>query len=313
MKSKSAAANAKNGFTQEIRRNWMLYLLTVPALLFVLVFRYAPMVGIVIAFKKFIPIEGIVKSPFVGLENFVFFFRGSQWKTVTFNTFYLNALFIISGTIAAIFIAVALSELGKTIYVRVSQSVMILPNFISWVVIALFAVAFLGGNGVINKTIESWGNAPVLFYNEAKYWPTIFVIIRIWKGAGYSAVIYMAAITGIDTEIYEASVIDGASRSQKIFHITLPLLKNTVILLTLLAVGGIFYGDFGMIYAFIGDNGPLLKTTDVIDTYVFRALRQDTNLGRPAAIGLFQSVIGFILVLVTNTIVKKINPESAIF
>jgi len=303
----------KDGFAREMRRNWTLYMLTLPALLFLLVFRYAPMFGIIIAFKKFIPIEGIIKSPFVGLENFVFFFRGSLWKSVSFNTFYLNALFILTGTVAAIFLAIALSELGRTLYVRISQSVMILPNFISWVVIALFAVAFLGGNGVINKVIESMGYDPILFYNEAKFWPKIFVIIRIWKGAGYSAVIYMAAITGIDTEIFEAAVIDGASRFQKIFYIILPLLKTTVILLTLLAVGGIFYGDFGMIYAFIGDNGPLLKTTDVIDTYVFRALRQDTNFGRPAAIGLFQSVIGFILVLATNTVVKKINPESAIF
>ena len=301
------------GFVQEIRKHWMLYLFTLPALIYLLIFKYLPMVGIVIAFEKYNPIKGMFGSKFVGLDNFVFFFRGTQWKSVTFNTFYLNVLFIITGTVMSIFIAIAMAELGKSVYVRVSQSVMILPNFISWVVIALFSIAFIGSGGVINQMITKFGGESVSFYNAAGLWPMIFVVIRIWKGAGFGAVVYMAAIMGIDAEINEAAIIDGASRLQRISRITIPLLKDTVVLMTLLAVGGIFYGDFGMIYAFIGDNSALFKTTDVIDTYVFRALRTNTNMGMSASVGLFQSAIGFILVYITNTFVKKFNPESAIF
>jgi len=271
------------------------------------------MVGIIIAFQKFNPIQGLFGSAFVGLDNFIFFFRGAQWRYVTYNTFYLNALFILSGTIAAVLIAIIMTELAKGLYVRITQSIMILPNFISWVVIAMFSVAFIGSNGVINRLIASFGAETVAFYNSPGLWPVIFVIIRIWKGAGFGAVVYMAAIMGIDSEIYEAATIDGASRIQRIFRVTVPLLKDTVILLTLLSVGGIFYGDFAMIYAFIGDTAILYPTTDVIDTYVFRALRTSGNMGMSAAVGLYQSLIGFILVVVTNTVVKKVNPESAIF
>ena len=307
----------KNGFLREITQKWQLYILTLPAIVFLLIFKYLPMAGIVIAFQKFSPIKGIFGSPWVGLDNIRFFFRGQQWQSVTFNTFYLNILFIISGTTASILIAVAVTELRRSFrrgfYTRVSQSLMILPNFLSWVIVAMFSVAFLGSNGVINLTLTSLGLEPASFYIDPKPWPAIFVIIRIWKGAGFGAVVYMAAITGIDPEIYESATIDGASQLRRIWHITLPLLKDTVVLMTLLSIGGIFYGDFGMIYAFIGDTAVLFPTTDVVDTYVFRALRSSNNMGMSAAVGLYQSVIGFILVVTTNTIVKKINPESAIF
>ena len=303
----------KKGFFYEISHHWMLYAFTLPALLYVIVFKYVPMLGIVIAFQKFHPIRGLFGSEFIGIENFRFFFRGSQWWSVTFNTFFLNALFIFTGTVAAVSIAVIMSELKKGIYVRVAQSAMILPHFISWVVVALFSVAFIGGNGAFNNFLVSIGREQVSFYTNADIWPGLFSGIRIWKGAGFSAVVYMAAITGIDLEIYEAATIDGAQRIKRIWYITLPMLRNTVVLMTLLAIGGIFYGDFIMIYSFIGDNSILYSTTDVIDTYVFRALRTSNNLGMPAAVGLYQSFIGFILVVATNTVVKKINPESAIF
>jgi len=303
----------KNGFISEISRHWLLYALTVPAFIYLIVFKYLPMLGVIIAFQKFNPIQGLFGSPFVGMENFRFFFRGSSWRSVTFNTFYLNVLFITTGTLAAVFIAIAMTELRKGTYVRVSQSVMILPNFLSWVVVALFSIAFMGSNGVINRVLKMLGQSTIPFYNEPGVWPLAFVIIRIWKGAGFGAVVYMAAITGMDTEIYEAATIDGASQLQRIWRITLPLLKDTVILMTLLAIGGIFYGDFAMIYAFIGDTAKLYPTTDVIDTYVFRALRTSNNMGMSAAVGLYQSFIGFILVITTNAIIKKVNPASAIF
>jgi len=309
----SVRLEKKQGFLWEISRHWMLYAFTLPALCYLVVFKYIPMLGVVIAFKKFNPMLGMFGSPWVGMENFKFFFRGSQWRSVTYNTFYLNTLFIVTGTVASIFIAIAMTELRKGPYVRVSQSVMILPNFLSWVVVALFSIAFMGSNGVINRILISLGMDTVPFYNEPSVWPAAFVTIRIWKGAGFGAVIYMAAITGIDTEIYEAATIDGASQFQRIRRVTLPLLKDTVILMTLLAIGGIFYGDFAMIYAFIGDTAKLYPTTDVIDTYVFRALRSSNNIGMSSAVGLYQSFIGFILVATTNTIIKKLSPESAIF
>ena len=309
----SVGLEKKRGFLWEISRHWMLYAFTLPALAYLVVFKYIPMFGVVIAFKKFNPILGMFGSPWVGLDNFKFFFRGSQWQSVTFNTFYLNTLFIVTGTVVSVFIAIAMTELKKGLYVRLSQSVMILPHFLSWVVVALFSIAFIGGNGMINRALTASGFKSMAFYNEPQLWPGIFVIIRLWKGAGFGAVVYMAAITGMDTEIYEAAIIDGASQFQRIWRITLPLLKDTVILMTLLAIGSIFYGDFAMIFAFVGDTSALFPTTDVIDTYVFRALRTTNRLGMSAAVGLYQSFIGFILVITTNAIVKKVKPESAIF
>jgi putative aldouronate transport system permease protein len=313
VKTARTGKDRKKGFIWEIRSHYLLYIFTLPALLYLLIFRYIPIVGTVIAFQKFNPVQGLFNSEFVGLDNFRFFFRGSQWRYITFNTFFLNVLFIASGTVVSIIIAIMMTELAKNLYVRISQSVMILPNFISWVVVALFSIAFIGGNGLVNKMILSSGGSPILFYTDAGIWPGLFVIIRIWKGAGIGSVFYMAAITGFDTEMYEAAIIDGASRLQRIWRITLPMLPTTIVIMTLLSVGGLFYGDFAMIYAFIGDNAVLYPTTDVIDTYVFRALRSTTNMGMTAAIGLYQSFIGFILVLITNMVVKKVNPESAIF
>jgi len=291
----------------------MLYLMTVPALIYIIIFRYVPMAGIVMAFSNFNPRLGMFGSPWVGLENFRFFFRGARWQSVTFNTLYLNVLFIITGTVVSILIAIAMTELRKGLYVRVSQTIMTLPNFLSWVIVSLFALVFIGSTGLINQGLSAVGGKPISFFTTPEIWPGLLVILRIWKGAGFGAVVYMAAITGMDTEITEAAVIDGASQIKRIWYITLPLLKDTVILLTLLSVGSIFYGDFGMIYTIVGDTNALYPTTDVIDTYVFRALRVGNNFGRAAAVGLYQSVIGFILVVVTNAVVKRVNPESAIF
>lgn len=304
----------KRGFVAEIRQNFWLYMLAVPAIVLTILFKYIPMVGISIAFQDFNPIKGIFGSQMIGLDNFRYFFRGSQWLQITANTLWLNVLFIITGTIASVAIAIMLVELGKNLFVRFNQSVMIFPNFISWAVVAMFAQAFVGSDGgYINRWIEAFGGNPISFYSEPGVWPLIFVFIRIWKGAGFGAIIYMAAIAGIDTGMYEAARIDGASRMQMIFRITIPLLKDTVILLTILGVGSIFYGDFGMIYTLVGDNSILFPTTDVIDTYVFRSIRTSGSMGMSAAVGLYQSLIGFILVIVTNKLAKKYSPDSAIF
>ena len=297
----------------DVVKNAGSYLLLLPALVFIVIFAYIPMVGILIAFEDFDPVAGIFGSAWNGIENFRFFFSSSSWIQVTLNTLYLNTLFIATGTVGSLLIAVVMSELGKGFFVKVTQTFMTLPNFVSWATVALFSVAFLSGDGIINNAIEAMGGEPISFYSSPGVWPTVFVIIRLWKGAGWGSIVYMAAILGIDQSIYEAAKIDGASKIRCIFVITLPLIKNIVILMFIMSIGNIFKGDFGMIYPFIGDNTLLYPTTDVIDTYVFRALRSFTNYGRTAAIGLYQSLMGFLLVLFANWLAKRYAPESAIF
>ena len=304
----------KPGFFHEMHKNALLYALALPAIMYALVFKYIPIAGLTIAFQDFNPLKGLFGSRLVGFDNFKFFFRGSAWLSITINTLYLNALFIITGTVTSVILAIMITELGKGMFVKINQSLMIFPHFISFVVVAMFAQAFIGtDNGYINGLLKFLGLKPISFYMSPKIWPAVLVIIKIWKEAGYGAIIYIAAIVGIDRGIYEAARIDGASRLQVIFRITIPLLKDTVILLTILNVGKIFYGDFGMIYALVGNNSLLFSTTDIIDTYVFRSVLSSGSFGMTAAIGLYQSVIGFILVVTTNQMVRRYNPDAAIF
>jgi putative aldouronate transport system permease protein len=307
------AANAKVSVIKELLRNKYLYLLTVPGILFVIVFNYLPLLGLVIAFQDFNAIKGVFGSDFIGFKNFEFFFQSNDWIRVTVNTLYLNLLFIVFGTIAAIAIAIMLSEIRSKWFARVSQSVVILPHFISWTVVSMFAVTLFSSEGLLNRLMAAMGFDGISFYSTPGVWPVILVLLNIWHGAGFASIVYLATIAGINTDIYESASIDGATRWQKIWHITLPLLKNTVILLTLLKLGSIFYGDFGMIYALIGTNPILYPTTDVIDTYVYRALMQLGDIGMASAIGFFQSIVGFALVVSANWLAKKFSAESAIF
>jgi len=296
----------------DIYRNKGLYLLLIPSLAFVILFNYVPMAGIAIAFKKFDAHLGIFGSPGVGFANFKFFFKGSLWKNVIVNTLYLNILFIITGTVSSLVIAIMLSNLKKGKVLKVMQTFMTLPYFIGWTTVALFAVAFLSSDGIINAIAAVFGKN-ISFMTDPKVWPMTFVILRMWKTTGWSAIVFMAAILGIDQDIYEAARIDGASRFRCIFKITLPLIMDIVILMTILAIGSIFRGDLGMIYPFIGDNTFLFPTTDVIDSYIFRSIRLSPDYARSAAVGLIQSVMGFALVLLSNFIAKRYKPESAVF
>lgn len=297
----------------ELKKNWMLYLFLVPAVLCALLFSYIPMFGILIAFQKYDPFKGLFGSQFIGFENFRFFFSGDEWLQVTANTLYLNILFIVSGTLASIVVALFMTEIKCKAFTKPAQTLMTLPNFVSWASVALFATAFLNSDGIINQLSQTIAGKSVDFYANPNVWPTTFVIIRIWKGAGWGAIMYMAAIVGIDPGIYEAARIDGASRLRCIFGVTLPLIKNTIILLFIMSIGNIFRGDYGMIYPFIGDNYLLFPTTDVIDTYVFRALRTSADMGRNMAISLYQSVMGLALVLLANHLARTFAPESALF
>lgn len=298
----------------DIRNNKFLLLMLLPGILFFILFAYLPMIGIVIAFQDFSAAKGILGSKFIGFDNFKFFLGSKDSFQVTFNTLFLNSIFIVTGMLASISIAIMLSEVGSKWFKKGAQSLVILPHFISWTVIALFAEAiFSSDTGFINNTLTSVGMNSIPFYRDASLWPGLLSFLNIWQGAGFGSIVYLAAITGIDQEIYEAAKIDGSSRFQSIRYITLPLLKTTAVLLFIMSIGKIFNGNFGMVYSLVGTNTLLYPTTDIIDTYVYRQLMELGDLGMSSAVGLYQSVLGFIMVIIANKITNKVSPESAIF
>jgi len=306
----------KDGFFREISKNKYLYLLTLPGIFYFFVFNYLPMVGIYLAFVKYNPLAGLfgLKSKFVGLENLKFFFTSEDWIVITVNTVYLNALFIVTGLAVQIFMAVGLNEIKNKAFKKISQSFMFLPNFLSWTVVSVFSLAlFSTDTGAINQLLGWFGLSPINFYQEAGVWPSLLVMLKLWKGVGFGVVIYLATIAGMDQEMFEAARIDGATRFQSIRYLTLPLLRTTTVMLLIISVGGIFYGDFGMIYALIGDNALLRPTTDVIDTFVYRALRLNNDIGMSMSVGLFQSVVGFVLVVTANSVARRYAKDTAIF
>ncbi len=287
--------------------------MTVPSIIWICIFSYYPMYGILIAFKDYSYKKGIWNSPWAGLDNFRFLFNYKGiWKIFS-NTILLNLLFLIFTTFFSVLLALVFVEIKNKVYNKLVQTIAIFPHFVSWTVVAMFMSGIVGSSGIITNWITSNGAADPMFYRNAEAWPIILVILKIWQGAGYGSIVYVAAITGFDREIYEAAKVDGATRLQRVTKITLPLLRTTIIMLTIMSVGKIFNGDFGMIYALVGDNTGLFSTTDVVDTFVYRALRQMNNLGMSTATSLFQSVVGLILVFLSNAITKKIEPDAAIF
>lgn len=311
---KSGEGGLVANFRYDLKNNKGLLGLTLPAVAWFLVFAYAPMLGLVIAFQKYSPAKGIFGSEFVFLDNFRFFFGSQDFVRVTVNTLLLNTLFILATNFVAILMAIALSEIKNKYFKKVSQSVIILPHFISWTVVALLIEAFLKTEGgFVNNILATFGAEPIKFMQTPELWPAILTILRVWQGAGYSSIVYLAAITGFDQSMYEAARVDGATRLQCITRITLPLLRPTVVLLLLMAVGKIFNGDFGMVYAIVGNNTLLYPTTDIIDTYVYRQLMEQSNMGMSSAVGLWQSIMGFIMVVIMNKVTKKIDSDSALF
>jgi len=299
---------------RKMTKSPFLLLLAVPGLLTLLVFNYFPMYGIVLAFKDFDYSKGIWGSDWVGFRNFEYFITSSQLFTVIRNTLLLNVSFIVFQTISALAIAIMLNEIRLRWFTRVTQSFIFLPYFMSWIVVGMIAQSMLGGqNPTINNWLISLGLPEVNWYFEAYLWPWILTVIKVWHGAGYFAIIYLAAITAIPEDLYEAARIDGATRFQAVKKITLPLLLPTISVLTLLLIGKIFNGDFAMIYAIVGDNSVLFPTTDVIDTYVYRSMRVLNDFGMSSAVGLFQSVMGLLLIVIVNGIVRKVSKDSALF
>jgi putative aldouronate transport system permease protein len=297
-------------------KNGAWLLMAVPGLALIFVFSYIPMFGIIIAFKKYQPASGILGSPWIGLRNFEFLFGSDTAWRITINTLYLNTIFIITSTIAALFLALLINEIRKHSprLTAFYQSTFLLPHLVSYVVVGLLAFTFLSADsGFINQGLERIGAHQIGWYQSPKYWPAILTSINLWKHAGFSSLIYLAGLLAINPEYYEAAALDGATRWQLIRKISLPLLLPLVIITTLLAIGRIFYADFGLFYQVTRDNSLLYSTTDVIDTYVFRALRVTGDVGQAAAAGFFQSIVGFFLVVLANWAVRRIEPDRALF
>ncbi len=297
-------------------KSWApLYLMMLPGIVYIFVNNYIPMAGIVLAFKKYDLKEGIFGSPNVGLSNFEFLFKTKDAWTITRNTIGYNVVFIVLGTIFAITVAILLNEIRNERAKKVYQTMILIPYLISIVVVSYIVYGFLNTqSGFINNSIlKPLGMDIVSWYSEEKYWPFILVLVNLWKGFGYSCIIYYATLIGIDKGYYEAAMIDGATRWQQIKYITLPGLKTTVITLTLMAVGRVFYSDFGLFYQVPMNSGALIDVTNTIDTYVYRGLTQMNNIGMAAAAGLYQAVVGFVLVLTVNFIVRKVSKENALF
>jgi len=304
----------QNKFLKNLIIHKWLWLMALPGIAIVFVFSYLPMFGLILAFKDYRVADGIFGSKWVGLDNFKYLFATQDAWNITYNTLFLNSLFIITGTIGGILIAVLINEVKNRWLVKFYQSAMFLPYFISWVIVSYFVYSLLSFDmGIINKLLANFGIEPVQWYNEPKLWPAILTIVNLWKGVGYGSVMYLAAIMGIDGDLYEAATIDGASKLQQCFRITLPLLTPLVITLTLMSIGRIFFADFGLFYNVTLDNGGLYSTTNVIDTYVFRALRFSGDVGMASAAGFYQAFVGFLLVLASNLVVRKIDPDRALF
>lgn len=300
---------------RELKKNYMLYLLLLPGLLCIIVFSYVPMSGHLLAFKKFTIDGGIFFSPWNGLKNFTFFFGSGDYKRIIGNTLYLNILFILFTQSFAVALALMINEVRSNLLKRVSQSVVFLPYFVSWLVVSLMLRALLNtSDGMVNLSIlKPLGLKKIPFFMKPEMWPAILTISNVWKFTGYYSVIYIGTIIGVSPELFDAARVDGASKWQEILYITLPQIRPTILIMVLLAIGRIFYGDFGMIYGIIGDNGVLFPTTDVIDTYTYRALRQMGNFGMSSAVNLVQSALGLITILIFNKIVRRIDPEASLF
>lgn len=296
-------------------QTWRLLLIAAPGIFYLLINNYIPMLGVFLAFKDFNYMKGVFGSDWCGFKNFEFLFKTKDAFIMTRNTLLYNAVFIVIGTIFAIFVAILLSELGERLRTKFFQASLLLPNLLSWVIIGIVGYAFLNAdNGFLDKTVlPALGLDPVAWYSTPKYWPFILLLVFLWKNTGYTSIIYMAGIAGSNKEIYESAQLDGAGKLKQILYITLPMLKPTVIITTLMMVGRIFYSDFGLFYQVPQNSGVLFPVTQTIDTYVYRALMTSNNVGMAAAAALFQSVVGFLLVLGANTLVRRLDSDNALF
>lgn len=304
----------KRTFIKKLKKYKLLLLMLLPAVIFFIVFSYIPMLGVVIAFKRFDYRGGIFGSPWVGFENFKFLFIGGDIFKVARNTVLYNIAFIIINNIVEITVAIILTEISSKYFKKVTQSIMFLPYFISWVVVGAFVYNIFNNEfGFMNTFLKSLKMQPINVYDKPIAWILIIIVFCLWKSLGYGSVLYLAAIAGIDREMYEAAEIDGANIFKRIRHITIPSLTPTIIILILLSIGNVFRGDFSMFYQIVGDNSLVYSATDVIDTYVVRSMTTVREFGMTSAAGFVQSVLCFVIINIANCIVKKVDSDYALF
>lgn len=301
--------------TKFSRRNLPLVLMLVPGMLYLLINNYIPMAGVILAFKDFNYSQGFLQSPWCGFENFEFLFKNPDFFVITRNTILYNLAFLIINTIIAVAIAIFFNQIQSKLMLKFYQTSMLLPYMISMVIVSYICYAFLSADtGFINKSIlEPLGLNRVSWYSDSGKWVFILPIVNLWKNAGYLVIIYFASIIGIDKTYYEAAKIDGASRWQEITRITLPLIRPTIITMFILSIGKIFNSDFGLFYQVPMNSGALYSTTNVITTFVYRALLERGDIGMSSAAGLYQSAVGFVLVLITNQIVRRVDADNSMF
>ena len=313
-KEEGVVSIKKDGFIAEFKRNKPLFAMAVPAVILVLVMQYLPMSGLVLAFKNYRYDMGVFKSPWNGLNNFKFLFNSGTGWLITRNTVLYNLLNLFTSQLLAVIVAIFITEIHRKYFKKVSQTVILLPYFISWVVVGVFVFSIFNyETGLINTVVKAFGGTPINFYRMPGVWPFIICAFNAWKWTGYNSVIYIAAITGIDSSINEAASIDGATIFQRIRYMTLPSIRPTLVTMILLQVGRILRGDFEMFYQIIGLNGQLYNATDVIDTYVFRSLVTNPDIGMTSAATFYQSVLCFVIIMVVNAVVKRIDEDYALF
>jgi len=302
------------GSERAIRTNLTLLIMSTPGILFLFVFAYLPMIGLVIAFKDYRFADGILGSPWVGLDNFRFLFGTDAAWRITRNTLLMNSTFIIVNTVGSLIIALLLNEIYRSWASKYYQTMLFFPFFVSWVIVSYFVFGFLNANnGLINQIFKALGIHRIIWYRSPQYWPIILTLTNFWKGLGFGSVIYLAAILAIPPVYYEAAKIDGASKWQQIRFITLPQIRPVIIILVLLSIGHIFNADFGLFF-FVPRNSPMLyPTTDVIDTFVYRSLMELGNISMAAAASFYQSVVGLVLVVFANWMVRRVNSDEALF
>ncbi|WP_336790292.1 ABC transporter permease [Paenibacillus sp. MMO-177] len=306
--------SSEKKWMDKVRQNYVLSLMALPMILFFLVFAYLPMTGVYYAFTHFDFELGLFKSPFVGLDNFQFLFHSGMLMKLVKNTVLYNLAFILAGNFMQMMCAILISQVPAKWFRKTSQSFIFLPYFISWVLVGAFGyMLFNSDNGVINSLLKQLHLPEYNFYMQQAPWKYIIVFFNVWKGLGYGMIIYLAAILAISDEYYEAARIDGANIYQQIRYITIPLLMPTFIMLVLFSLGGILRGQFDLFYQLIGNNGLLYNATDILDTYVYRSLTVNFDIGMGTAAGLFQSFFGFVLVMIVNFIVRRTREESALF
>lgn len=293
--------------------NLTLFLLTLPGLAFLLLFNYAPMFGVVIAFKKYQPLKGIFGSEWIGLDNFRFFFNSQDALRTIRNTVLYAVDFLILDLVLGVLMALLLYHLHSKVMLKTYHTIILLPRFLSIVIISFMVYALLSPSyGVLNQIIQAFGGQSVQWYSEPKYWPAILTLVHCWQIAGSGCLYYYAALVAVDESLFEAATIDGANTLQKCWHIAIPSLIPIMVIMTTLGIGNLFSGDMGLFYQVPKNQGILYETTDIINTYTYRALLGGT-LEKSTAVGLFQSVVGLVLVLITNGITRKISPENSMF